>query len=167
VSLRGPDAAFDEFVESASPSLLRLAYRFTGDKHLAEDLLQGALWRVAKHWSRARENPGAYAQRTLVNLAADGRRHRRRRPAEVPLEVLGDRSDSPSADRLEDRDLLLTALRRLPPRQRAVLVLRYWEDMSIDETAALLSCSIGNVKSTASRGLDSLRNVLTAEGAIR
>ena len=167
MSFRGPDAAFDAFVAASSPSLLRLAYRLTADVHLAEDLLQGALWRVAKQWSRAREHPGAYARRTLVNLAADARRHRRRRPVEVGLDDLGDRADRAPVDQLEDRDVLLAALRDLPPRQRTVVVLRYWEDMSIDETAALLGCSTGNVKSTASRGLERLRGVLTAEGAIR
>lgn len=167
MSLRGPDATFDEFVATSSPYLLRLAYRLTTDVHLAEDLLQGALWRVAKHWAQARENPGAYAQRTLVNLAADGRRDRRRRPVEVRIEALGDRADAGPSDQVENRDLLLAALRRLPPRQRAVIVLRYWEDMSVEETAAVLGCSNGNVKSTASRGLERLRDVLDTEGALR
>jgi DNA-directed RNA polymerase specialized sigma24 family protein len=74
------DASFDTFVLDASPQLLRLAYRLTGDRQLAEDLLQSALLRVARNWSRARERPLAYAQRAVVNLATDGWRRRRVRP---------------------------------------------------------------------------------------
>ncbi len=166
MSLREPDPAFDDFVAAYSPHLLRLAYRLTLDAHLAEDLLQEALWRVAKHWSRAKESPRAYADRTLVNLAADRSRSRRRRPIEVRLDTI-DRAAASTGDHVEDRELLISSLRQLPPRQRAVLVLRYWEDMSVEQTALLLGCTTGNVKSTASRGLERLRAVLDTEGVHR
>jgi RNA polymerase sigma-70 factor (sigma-E family) len=165
--MRGLDGAFDAFVTDASPRLLRLAYRLTGDRGLAEDLLQNALWRVARRWSRAADDPYAYAHRTLVNLAVDGHRRRLRRPREVAVAAPPERGGRPETDAVDDRDALLAALRGLPPRQRAVVVLRFWEDLSVERTADLLGCSAGNVKSTTSRALAALRAVLDTEGAPR
>lgn len=152
-------ADFDEFVVDSSPRLLALAYRLTGDRHAAEDMVQTCLWRMAKRWPAARNNPAAYARQVLANLAKDGWRHRSRRPTEIlaPDPTAFGRSDASQA---EDRDLLLGALRELPPRQRTMIVLRYFEDLSVEETAGILRCSPGTVKSATSRGLVRLRDVL-------
>jgi RNA polymerase sigma-70 factor (sigma-E family) len=154
VSRLGSD--FDEFVVGRSPALLRTAVLLLGDRNDAEDLLQTALLRVARHWSRALENPDAYTRRVLVNLAHDHARRRRRHP-----ESLNGVPDGPSPQiASEGRDELLSALRALPERQRATIVLRFWEDLSVAETAALLGCSEGTVKSATSKALARLRDVL-------
>lgn len=154
-------------MKDASPGLLRLAYRLTGDTHLAEDLLQAALWRVVRRWSRASDNPVAYARRALVNLATDDWRRRRRQPSEVLDGVTHDSETASPDSAAEDRDSLVQALRTLPARQRTALVLRYWEDLSVEQTAALMRCSEGTVKSTCSKGLERLRGVLEELGATR
>jgi RNA polymerase sigma-70 factor (sigma-E family) len=160
------DATYDAFVIAASPQLLRLAYRLTGDRHLAEDLLQSSLLKVARQWPRAREHPTAYAQRTIVNLATDGWRRRRARPPEIGMAAVPDRQHPSEQTAYDEREVLFAALRQLKPRQRAVLVLRFWEDRSIDDTAELLNTSTGNIKSTTHRGLERLRTILAAtEGA--
>lgn len=163
MALLKPSADFDEFVVAASPRLLKLAYRLTGDRGHAEDLLQICLWRVARRWRTARENPVGYARRVLANLAADGWRRRRRYPLEVPtadiLDVANSGEWTPQAA-IDDREVLLRGMRLLPARTRTILVLRYWEDLSVEETAILLGCSVGTVKSTSSRGLERLRAVL-------
>lgn len=152
----GPD--FDDFVREASPQLLRLARRLTGDAHLAEDLVQMALWRVARRWHRARDSPAAYARTTLVNLTTD---HWRARAVRIQ-EVSGVVPDTPSRAEQPGSgdDALLGAIRKLPPRQRAVVVLRYWEDLSVEETASAMGCTTGTVKSTASKALAQLRRHL-------
>lgn len=150
----GPD--FDEFVTGRSPALLRTAVLLLGDRHDAEDLLQTALLRVARHWSRALDNPEAYTRRILVNLAYDRSRRRRRRP-----ESLGQVPDRAVTDEHPDeRGELLRVLRSLPERQRATVVLRFWEDLSVAETAQLLGCSEGTVKSATSKALAHLRDAL-------
>jgi RNA polymerase sigma-70 factor (sigma-E family) len=159
VMFRQLGADFDEFVLASSPRLLSLAYRLTGDRHLAEDMVQTCLWRMAKRWPAAQSNPVAYARQVLANLAKDGWRRSGRRPAEVlaPDPEALDRQPSTAT---EDRELLLDALRGLPPRQRTMIVLRYFEDLSVEETARLLRCSPGTVKSATSRGLARLRDAL-------
>jgi RNA polymerase sigma-70 factor (sigma-E family) len=158
VSVRRLGSDFDEFVVGRSPALLRTAVLLVGDRDDAEDLLQTALLRVARHWSRALDNPDAYTRRILVNLAYDHSRRRRRHP-ESTLGAVPDRPVSDAATH-DDRDSLLEALQRLPERQRATVVLRFWEDLSVAETAALLECSEGTVKSTTSKALAKLRHVL-------
>ena len=112
VSRRRLDAGFDRFVIETSPMLLRTAHRLTGNVHLAEDLLQAALWRVARNWARASDNPVAYARKALVNLAIDGRRARSRRVVEVP----GSIPEVSTTDQPYERDEeLLAALTELPP----------------------------------------------------
>jgi RNA polymerase sigma-70 factor (sigma-E family) len=151
----GPE--FDDFVRDASPQLLRLAVRLTGDAHLAEDLVQSALWRVARRWSRARDNPVAYVRATLINLTTDHWRARAVRVREVPGVV----PDVPSHQEEHGYDdALLAAIHKLAPRQRAVVVLRYWEGLSIEDTATALGCTAGTVKSTASKALAQLRRHL-------
>lgn len=162
MTMLGPGADFDDFVRQSSSQLLRLAFRLTGQREAAEDLLQLAYVRVAGRWGRARDSPFAYARQTLVNLATDRWRQRSRRPEEVHLE--GVHATAAPATDLGERDELLCALRSLAPRQRAVLVLRYWEDLSVEQTAELLGCTPGTVKSTSSKGLARLRDVLQTEG---
>jgi RNA polymerase sigma-70 factor (sigma-E family) len=159
------EAAFDEFVAARGTALLRTATLVCGaTRHDAEDLVQHALEKVYRHWRRIRhDNPEAYARRVVVNAAIS--RERRRR---VVREITFARPpDTPAASPdLDLRDTLIGELRRLPPRMRAVLVLRYWEDHSEASTAAMLGCSAGTVKSQAARGLARIRAHLTVtEGA--
>jgi RNA polymerase sigma-70 factor (sigma-E family) len=154
-------AAEDEFVafaEAASARLRRTAFLLCGDWHTAEDLTQTTLAKVFAAWRRIsrRDAVNAYAMRTLMNtyLAES----EKKRPGEVLTEQLPElRVDSPSP---ELRLAVLEALAMLPPKARAVVVLRYWADQSVDQTAALLGCSPGNVKSQSARALDKLRLLL-------
>jgi RNA polymerase sigma-70 factor (sigma-E family) len=166
VTLDGLDAHFDDFVRASSTSLLRTAYLLTGDHGHAEDLLQTALLRTARRWRSAKAEPTAYARRVLTNLAKDRWRDRSRRPAEAaPYELIEAPAagDDESSSRAALRETLLPAVLRLPMRQRAVLVLRYFEELSLEETAAALDCSVGTVKSQAHRGLARLRDLLREE----
>jgi RNA polymerase sigma-70 factor (sigma-E family) len=153
---------FDEFVAGNLEQLLKTAYLITWDAGEAEDLVQECLFKVARRWPRVRAmaQPRAYARRILVNLALDDGRGRARRRGELeePLSV----PDGVARDLLagvETRAELLDALARLTPRQRAVLVLRYFNDLTEAQTAEVLGCSPGTVKSNASRGLARLREV--------
>ncbi|MGA8114744.1 MAG: SigE family RNA polymerase sigma factor [Actinocatenispora sp.] len=156
---RGAD--FDEFVRSRSAALLRSAYLLTTDRHAAEDLLQEVLERMYVRWRRIRGAPEAYARRTLTNQAINRWRRRSRRVQEAPLH---DRSDvagrDDPAETVAARRTVLGALRELPPRQRAAVVLRYLDDLSEADTARAMGCSVGAVKSHTSRGLTHLRTVL-------
>jgi RNA polymerase sigma-70 factor (sigma-E family) len=128
----------------------------------AEDLVQQALLRSASRWPTARERPEAYTRKILVNLARDRWRSRRHN-AERASDDLGELPAAPGADDIGpalERELLLRACRLLPVQQRAVLVLRFWEDRSVAETAAVLGCSEGTVKSHTHRALARLRLVL-------
>ena len=146
---------FRDFAVARSRSLRRTAYLLTGDHQHAEDLLQTTLTKVYLAWDRIRDRHAAeaYARRTLVTTYTSW--WRRRWNGEVPTEELPERSAAGDAghDRLDLRD----ALRRLPKRQRAVVVLRYYEDLSELEVAGLLECSVGTVKSQASKALAKLR----------
>lgn len=152
------DRRFQEFVAGRSVGLRRLAYLLCSDWHLAEDLVQSALTRAYASWRRVErsDDVDAYVRKILVNQATDGWRNRRRLG-----EWLGAASDRPSAsDAMADvdqRDELLGFLDRLPVKQRAVLVLRFFEDLSAEATADLLGISTGTVKSHTSRGLNRLR----------
>ncbi|MFF0314890.1 SigE family RNA polymerase sigma factor [Micromonospora sp. NPDC005252] len=151
------DEQFRLFVQRQWGPLLRTAYLLTGDRGTAEDLAQSALEKTHRRWGRVlrRDAPEVYVRRVMVNTAISWRR--RRRPLEVPL-LTSDSAPTPDAyAQVEERQLLLTALRRLPPRTQAVLVLRYFEDLSEADTAKVLGCSIGSVKSQASRGLARMR----------
>jgi len=152
-------AAFDAFVASSSDRLLRTAYLLCGDRGHAEDIVQVALMRTARRWRTASEHPEAYARRVVVNLAKDRWRSLGRRPAELPLEV-DPEIDQRATSVLLDRDQLVQAAQQLPPGQRAVLVLRYFDDLSVEDTAAALGCSTGTVKSQTSRALENLRAAL-------
>jgi RNA polymerase sigma-70 factor (sigma-E family) len=151
---------FDEFVAGNLEQLLKTAYLITWDAGDAEDLVQECLLKVARRWPRVRKmaQPRAYAGRILANLAVDDARRRARRRSE--LDGSAPVLDGPAQDLLvglETRAELLDALALLTPRQRAVLVLRYFNDLTEAETAEALGCSPGTVKSNASRGLARLR----------
>uniref|UniRef100_UPI003D7CCBDD SigE family RNA polymerase sigma factor n=1 Tax=Kineococcus sp. SYSU DK018 TaxID=3383139 RepID=UPI003D7CCBDD len=138
------------------PSLLRTATLLTGSRAEAEDLLQDTLEVCFRRWPAQVEHPGAYLRTAMTRLAA------RRRPRwHRWLSLDGDHAAAgDEATRVDQRYDLLAALRQLPPRQRAVVVLRHWEGYSEAETADVLHCSIGTVKSHASRGLQRLRDLL-------
>lgn len=148
---------FREFVLARQQSLVRTAYLLTGDAHLAEDLLQSVLLKVVRHWPRlARHgNPEAYTRKALVNQYISWRR--RLRP-ESPSAEPPDRGRSHDEATL-DRIVLRQALARLTPKQRAVIVLRFYEDRTEKETAELLGCALGTVKSQAHHALARLREL--------
>jgi RNA polymerase sigma-70 factor (sigma-E family) len=151
---------FTEFAAGAAPRLRRTAYLLCGDWHAAEDLAQTALAKVFVAWRRIskQESAHSYATRTLVHAYLSERRLRR--SGEVLAGTVPERPAEPH--QLEDRIVLLDALAMLPPKARAVVVLRYWNDLSVDQAAAVLGCSAGNVKSQSARALEKLR-VLLAE----
>lgn len=156
------DRDFGEFIAGALPALLRFGHVLTGSPQEAEDLVQEALAKSLRRWRRASaDNPGAYVRKVMVNthLTRWRRWHGRVRLGEVP-EVA---ADDPGLARSHEWDTLRRALARLPPRQRAVLVLRYLEDLPDPAIAAVLGCGTGTVRSQASRGLDALRPLLMAE----
>ena len=140
---------FTEFATLAAPRLRRTAFLLCGDWHTAEDLAQTALAKVFVSWRRIsrKDAAQAYATRTLVNSYLADRR--RKRASEVLCSRLPERAVPPPPPEL--RLVVLDALAALPPRSRAVVVLRYWEDLSIEQVADLLGCSAGNVKSQSAR----------------
>lgn len=152
-----------DFVRLRYTELLRLAYLLTGSPHDAEDLVQSALLNMLRRW-RSVDEPLSYARRTVINLYVNSLRRRTR---EVLTSLLPERSTGEAPDRIAQRSMLWPVLRTLPPRTRAVIVARYWLDMSEAETAQLLGCSIGTVKSTASRGVAKLRSQLEREPGAR
>ncbi|MEU4396075.1 SigE family RNA polymerase sigma factor [Kribbella sp. NPDC023855] len=158
---RGDD--FDDFVRGASTRLLRTAVLLTGDRQAAEDLVQEVFERVYVRWRWIRGGPEPYARKTLTNLVANRWRRRSRKP-EVALTGHHEEAQPDGTEGLATRDQLLTALQELPPRQRAVIVLRYYEDLTEAQTAEALGCSLGTVKSQTSRALGKLR--LITEPAI-
>lgn len=147
---------FTEFVTARTHALFRVAYALTTNQHAAEDLLQSALAKAAARWSRLTDAE-AYVRKILYHDYISGWRRLRRRP-ETPVGVPPERRVSDSADHTVLRLQLLDVLRHLPPRQRAVLVLRYLEDLSEQQTAEILGCSTGAVASQASRALAKLRD---------
>ncbi|MGN6090634.1 MAG: SigE family RNA polymerase sigma factor [Actinomycetales bacterium] len=152
---------FEAFVVACSPALLRLAYSLTHDHGVAEDLLQVALVKVWGAWRRIAGDPLPYARQVLVNsyVSAWRRRWRHELPAGEGLQSAADKAAVfPSDDdRVGDREQVWHALGQLPRRQRTVLMLRYLEDLSEQETAQLLGISVGTVKSQASKALARLR----------
>ena len=152
---------FEEFVRGRSTALLRTAYLLTGDRGAAEDLLQSVLERVARRWPSIADSPEAYVHRALTNAAVN--RWRRRRPIDVQLLERHHPPARDEADIVAVRDQLIRGLMSLPARQRAVLVLRYFDDLTEAETAHALGCAVGTVKSQASRGLDRLRVLVDAQ----
>ena len=158
---KADELRFEAFVHARAPQLLRTAFLLTGDRGHAEDLLQQALERTARRWARLDGAPEAYARVVIVNLARDRWRRRKARVAEMPIFEAADAVDvHDHADHVATRDALVAALRRLPRRQRAVVVLRYFDQLTEAETADALSITVGTVKSTSSRALSRLRELL-------
>jgi RNA polymerase sigma-70 factor (sigma-E family) len=149
---------FEEFMTSRWPGLVRLAFGLTGDRWLAEDLAQTALASAYASWWRVRraDDPDAYVRRILINASKS--RFRRHRVAEQPGATAPEVATADPTASVDDRSALLGALRQLPPRQRAVVVLRYWEDLSDEQAAELLGCSASTVRSQAARALAKLRD---------
>ncbi|WP_152360315.1 SigE family RNA polymerase sigma factor [Microlunatus speluncae] len=163
-SKSGPPT-FEEYAGGAWPALYRSAYLLTGNHADAEDVAQQTLEKACRYWSRivAAPVPEAYLRRMLTNTFLSGRRPKRHR-----LELLTDSwsaHEQPHAQPgPEDQLMLWPHLKSLPPRQRAVIVLRYYEDLSEEQIADTLGCSRGNVKSTAHRALKALRAALGSAG---
>jgi RNA polymerase sigma-70 factor (sigma-E family) len=156
------DTEFADYFAKRSDALRRTAYLLCGDWHRAEDLVQVTFAKLYVAWRRITRHEAldGYARQTLVRTFLSERRLGWFRK-EHATDVL---TETPVSDTgPEDRMLLLAALTQVPPGQRAVLVLRYWEDMSVEETAGLLKCSAGTVKSQAARGLQTLRDLLTVQ----
>jgi RNA polymerase sigma-70 factor (sigma-E family) len=151
---------FESFVHGSSTRLLRNAYLLCGDRGGAEDLLQITLMRVCRRWAAAQPAPEAYARRVLVNLNRDRARQAGRRVVESEW-TDGTRADPSSfAEELSGRELVMSALAQLPERQREVLVLRFYADLSVAETAVATGTSEGTVKSNTSRALARMRELL-------
>jgi RNA polymerase sigma-70 factor (sigma-E family) len=155
-------ALFDDFVVLNGESLLRTARLITLDDGDAEDLVQECLLKLAQRWARvgAMEQPLAYARRVLVNLAVRGSKKRSRQRAELRTEPVDRGATSTALEFLGAREELLGALRQLTVRQRTVLVLRCFHDLSETQVAQTLGCSVGTVRSTTSRSLAQLRNLI-------
>src|SRR5215217_5527053 len=153
------EAGFEEFVARRSRDLMHTALLLTRDRGHAEDLLQTALAKAYRRWSRIeQEDPYAYVRRTLVTSAASWRRLRSTQEI-VSLPSL-DPAGPDTTDGVAEQDQMTAALSELPPRMRAVLVLRYAEDLSEAATAELMGCSVSTVRSQTVRGLARLRGVL-------
>lgn len=159
-----PPAAeqFEGFVRASQTALVRTAYLLVGDRGHAEDLVQTALTRTLSRWPVAKAAPAAYTRAVLVNLAKDRARSRSRRVAEASLDGMPARLGAVGAqdEQVVLRQTLLEATRRLPPRQRAVLVLRFFDDLSVEQVAETMHCSVGTVKSQTHDALARLRPLL-------
>ena len=155
----GPDLAFDDFMAARWAPLYRTAYLLTGDRHDAEDLLQGALARTCVRWASIRDKGAAdaYVRRAMVHAASRGWRRRGR---EVVTDELPDPGHGGGVDVRADHLALWEQVRTLPPRMRATLVLRYVEDLTEEATARELGCSVGTVKSQTHHALKRLRAAL-------
>ncbi|GAA0940387.1 SigE family RNA polymerase sigma factor [Nonomuraea longicatena] len=152
------ESAFRDFVAARSPALMRLGFLLTGgDQHAAEDLVQTALAKLAAKWRRV-EAPEAYVRQVMYRQQVSWWRAAGRRPEVVRAE-LPDLPDNDAHGRSELRMVLRGALARLTPRQRAVVILRYYEDLPERDVAQVLGCSVGTVRSTAHRSLARLREV--------
>jgi RNA polymerase sigma-70 factor (sigma-E family) len=163
VSMRsGDEADFTAFVSATSRRLLRTAYLLTGDAETAQDLLQTALERAYRRWGLIgrTELPEAYVRRVIVNAATDRRRAGRRvRTVELDESHLPALAGT-AEEALAARDALSGYIRKLPAGQRAILVLRYFDDLTEAETARTLGCSVGTVKSQHARAIARLRELM-------
>lgn len=153
----GSGQSFEAFLAEHERALLRTAMLLVGHREVGEDLLQDVLLRACRHWGRI-DDPDAYLRQALVNASRS--RWRRRRFREEALDAVAEPAVYGDAERVPVREALLTALRSLPPRQRSVLVLRYFEDLTEIQTADVLGCSPSTVKTHAARGLARMRAFL-------
>jgi RNA polymerase sigma-70 factor (sigma-E family) len=158
-------AEFSELVATRSPALLRMAFLVVGDHQLAQDLLQEALVKTYVAWPRLRDvsKAEAYVRRTMVTTAISWRR--RRSFHERPVDDLPSNGGADPTEGLAVHDLVWEQVRSLPPKQRAALVLRFYEDLTEAATAEILGCSVGTVKSQVSAALDKLRTQVGPESA--
>ena len=152
-------AELERFLAERADHLLRTAVLLTGSKETGEDLLQTAVERLLRRWRRFDGDPEGYLRRTLCNLATDGyRRAGRWRQKERLLRTAARHAPDAAGD-VDLRDALVRLLLRLPARQRAALVLRFWEQLTDAEAAAVLGCAEGTVRSAVSRGLARMREL--------
>jgi RNA polymerase sigma-70 factor (sigma-E family) len=151
------DEEFRQFMQGRWPVMVRLAYGLTGDLGHAEEVAQAAFAKAYAAWPRVVRagNPDAYVRQIVINEHRN--RFRKRRVHELSTDTPPERNTVDASAGIDSRSALLTALRALAPRQRAVIVLRYWLDLSEAEAAAALNCSVGTVKSQTSRALAILR----------
>jgi RNA polymerase sigma-70 factor (sigma-E family) len=154
------EESYTEYVTARLPALRRIAYLLCGDSHRADDIVQNAITRLYVHWRKARtaENLDAYVRTIVVRMFLNEQRtswFSRTRVVDAPPEEA-----APPGPDIETSQVLHAALRRVPPKQRAVLVLRFLDDLPVAEVAAILGCSTGNVKSQTSHGLAALRKHL-------
>lgn len=160
--MKDRDGPFTDYFASRASAMRGTAYLLCGDWHRAEDLVQTTFVKLYRAWHRigGHQALDAYTRQILVRTFLDETRrgffHRERPTAEQTERF------EPAAASVEDRMVLLRALARVAPRQRAALVLRYWEDMSVEDTAKVLHCSAGTVKSQTARGLEALRDLVPA-----
>lgn len=159
------ESEYVEFVRGRLARLHRTAYLLCGDGHRADDIVQATLTALYVNWKKAAraDNIDGYAHRILVRRYLDERRLRWSRVRLGEMPAAGTATVAGADQHVGERDELMAALRRLPKGQRAVIVLRFFDDLSIEATAEALGCSEGNVKSQCSRGLAALRTVLGAE----
>ncbi|MGX7824063.1 SigE family RNA polymerase sigma factor [Actinokineospora sp. 24-640] len=155
------DGEFAAYFAARADAMRGTAYLLCGDWHRAEDLVQSAFVKLYRVWNRVsrRDRLDAYTRQIVVRTFLDESRRgffHRERVTDQPAD------GSLAAERPEDRMVLLAALARVPLRQRTALVLRFWEDLSVEETATAMRCSTGTVKSQTSRGLSTLRALLPA-----
>jgi RNA polymerase sigma-70 factor (sigma-E family) len=158
------DDEFRQFAKAYLPSLLRGAYLLLRDVDLAEDVVQATMLRVFRHWRDARQAPEAYSRKALINICRDHWRRQHRLPAELLGEDVSQiEEDTPAfSHRLAEREAMIAALDRLADLQREVLVLRFYFDFSVAQTAEVLDLPEGTVKSATHRGLTELRALLGA-----
>lgn len=159
---------FERFTEEVTDSLVRSGYLMTWNLEETEDLVQETLFRVSQRWEKVRsmEHPAAYARRILVNLVIDGEERRTRRNGELSTVDPDRRTDDGATRALQSVDLVAElgwALGQLSSRQRAMVVLRYWQDLPEAEVAEIMGCSVGTVKSTTSRAVAHLRELLARD----
>ena len=153
-------AEVEGFLAERGDHLLRAAIVLAGSRDAGEDLLQAGLERLFRNWRRVSDDPEGYLRRTLAHLAVDGWRRRGRWLRRLGLFRAADTGYLPDGTSHVDlRDQLVRLLVQLPPRQRTAIVLRYWEELSEAETAEVMGCSVGTVKSATSRGLHRLREL--------
>jgi RNA polymerase sigma-70 factor (sigma-E family) len=148
---------FTSYAQARQQHLYRTAYLLCGSRDRAQDLVQTTLVSLLRSWKKARraEYPDAYAKKALVHAFLADRRKQRQEVDALSLAV-----DSRATTDTDLRIVVFEALRTLPPKPRAIVILRYWEDLSVEETATLMGCSTGNVKSQCSRSLAKLRLLL-------
>ncbi|QCX27278.1 SigE family RNA polymerase sigma factor [Nocardioides jishulii] len=156
---------FAEFVAHRSPALHRTAYLMVGERGLAQDLLQEALTKTYVAWPRLRDRSRveAYARKAITTTAISWYR-KRAWSSERPAETLPDTAGDGHEAAVTERDWLWRALQELPPRQRAAIVCRFYDDLSEAATAEVMGCAVGTVKSQVSAGLRRLRSVLAEQG---